>query len=202
MSCTSTSSTSSSDSDAVELFGETVYMVVVVVVVDVVGEWLHRQARPLSTPTALCGNVIPRCSSRRSTLFFQPRASQGFVFSQTSINGIKRCLTLQPPHRPMENDGRTRIYHFRLQFLTAAFPLPPPSCVQYLRRHGLKKRNDLSLARRFSGAQDGEQISVTHVELVFFSPRFAGFILSCVGISLAASRGRAIKTSAALLGVV
>ncbi|KLO14567.1 hypothetical protein SCHPADRAFT_826222 [Schizopora paradoxa] len=32
--------------------------------------------------------------------------------------------------------------------------------------------------------------------------RFAGFILSCIGISLAASRSRAMKTSAALLGVV
>jgi hydrogenase/urease accessory protein HupE len=32
--------------------------------------------------------------------------------------------------------------------------------------------------------------------------RFAGFLLSCVGISLAAARGRGIKGGAALLGVV
>ncbi|PCH40804.1 hypothetical protein WOLCODRAFT_71298 [Wolfiporia cocos MD-104 SS10] len=32
--------------------------------------------------------------------------------------------------------------------------------------------------------------------------RFTGFLLSCVAISLAAARGRGIKSSAALLGVV
>ncbi|KAJ3716279.1 hypothetical protein DFJ43DRAFT_1006756 [Lentinula guzmanii] len=36
--------------------------------------------------------------------------------------------------------------------------------------------------------------------LAFF--RFAGFLLSCLGISLVAARGRAIKSGAALLGVV
>ncbi|KIK67963.1 hypothetical protein GYMLUDRAFT_801481 [Collybiopsis luxurians FD-317 M1] len=36
--------------------------------------------------------------------------------------------------------------------------------------------------------------------LAFF--RFAGFLLSCLGISLAAARGRGIKSGAALLGVV
>ncbi|KAG6821571.1 hypothetical protein H0H93_000080 [Arthromyces matolae] len=35
--------------------------------------------------------------------------------------------------------------------------------------------------------------------LAFF--RFAGFLLSCVGISLAAANGRGIKTGAVLLGV-
>ncbi|KAJ3759102.1 hypothetical protein F5880DRAFT_524911 [Lentinula raphanica] len=32
--------------------------------------------------------------------------------------------------------------------------------------------------------------------------RFAGFLLSCLGISLVAARGRGIKSGAALLGVV
>ncbi|KAH0587755.1 hypothetical protein J132_06032 [Termitomyces sp. J132] len=35
--------------------------------------------------------------------------------------------------------------------------------------------------------------------IAFF--RFAGFLLSCVGISLVAANGRGIKTGAALLGV-
>ncbi|KAF8076558.1 hypothetical protein FPV67DRAFT_422132 [Lyophyllum atratum] len=43
-----------------------------------------------------------------------------------------------------------------------------------------------------------EERSISRV--AFF--RFAGFLLSCVGISLAAARGRGIKTGAALLGVV
>ncbi|KAF5388011.1 hypothetical protein D9615_000546 [Tricholomella constricta] len=43
-----------------------------------------------------------------------------------------------------------------------------------------------------------EERSISRI--AFF--RFAGFLLSCVGISLAASRGRGIKTGAALLGVV
>ncbi|KAF9006582.1 hypothetical protein BDQ17DRAFT_1423445 [Cyathus striatus] len=43
-----------------------------------------------------------------------------------------------------------------------------------------------------------EERSISRV--AFF--RFAGFILSCLGIGLAAARGRGIKSSAALLGVV
>jgi len=43
-----------------------------------------------------------------------------------------------------------------------------------------------------------EERSISRV--AFF--RFAGFLLSCVGISLAAARGRGIKSGAALLGVV
>ncbi|GLB33966.1 putative family of unknown function (DUF5310) [Lyophyllum shimeji] len=42
-----------------------------------------------------------------------------------------------------------------------------------------------------------EERSISRI--AFF--RFAGFLLSCVGISLAAARGRGIKTGAALLGV-
>ncbi|KAF9464390.1 hypothetical protein BDZ94DRAFT_1256337 [Collybia nuda] len=43
-----------------------------------------------------------------------------------------------------------------------------------------------------------EERSISRV--AFF--RFTGFLLSCVGISLAAARGRGIKGGAALLGVV
>ncbi|RDB22754.1 hypothetical protein Hypma_010023 [Hypsizygus marmoreus] len=43
-----------------------------------------------------------------------------------------------------------------------------------------------------------EERSISRI--AFF--RFAGFLLSCVGISLAAARGRGIKSGAALLGVV
>ncbi|TFK43733.1 hypothetical protein BDQ12DRAFT_718926 [Crucibulum laeve] len=43
-----------------------------------------------------------------------------------------------------------------------------------------------------------EERSISRV--AFF--RFTGFLLSCLGISLAAARGRGIKSGAALLGVV
>lgn len=37
---------------------------------------------------------------------------------------------------------------------------------------------------------------------VMIHPRFSGFLLSCVGISLAAQRGWGIKSGTGLLGVV
>ncbi|KAF7775917.1 hypothetical protein Agabi119p4_4310 [Agaricus bisporus var. burnettii] len=43
-----------------------------------------------------------------------------------------------------------------------------------------------------------EERSISRI--AFF--RFTGFLLSCLAISLAAARGRGIKSSAALLGVV
>jgi len=43
-----------------------------------------------------------------------------------------------------------------------------------------------------------EERSISRI--AFF--RFAGFLLSCIGISFAAARSRGIKGSAALLGVV
>ncbi|PFH51277.1 hypothetical protein AMATHDRAFT_142919 [Amanita thiersii Skay4041] len=43
-----------------------------------------------------------------------------------------------------------------------------------------------------------EERSISRI--AFF--RFAGFLLSCLGIGLAAARSRGIKSSAALLGVV
>ncbi|KAF8812240.1 hypothetical protein BYT27DRAFT_7087178 [Phlegmacium glaucopus] len=43
-----------------------------------------------------------------------------------------------------------------------------------------------------------EERSISRI--AFF--RFAGFLISCIGISFVASRNRAIKSSAALLGVV
>ncbi|KXN89582.1 hypothetical protein AN958_05449 [Leucoagaricus sp. SymC.cos] len=43
-----------------------------------------------------------------------------------------------------------------------------------------------------------EERSISRV--AFF--RFTGFLLSCIAISLAAARGRGIKSNAALLGVV
>ncbi|KAF4574948.1 hypothetical protein EYR36_006300 [Pleurotus pulmonarius] len=43
-----------------------------------------------------------------------------------------------------------------------------------------------------------EERSISRV--AFF--RFAGFLLSCLGIGLAAARGRGMKSGAALLGVV
>ncbi|KJA29868.1 hypothetical protein HYPSUDRAFT_241961 [Hypholoma sublateritium FD-334 SS-4] len=43
-----------------------------------------------------------------------------------------------------------------------------------------------------------EERSISRI--AFF--RFAGFLISCIGISLAAARNRGIKSTAALLGVV
>ncbi|KAF7301820.1 hypothetical protein MIND_00747800 [Mycena indigotica] len=49
-----------------------------------------------------------------------------------------------------------------------------------------------------SSRTPNEERSISRV--AFF--RFSGWLLSCLAISLAASRGRAIKGGAALLGVV
>ncbi|KAF8897690.1 hypothetical protein BD779DRAFT_1492104 [Infundibulicybe gibba] len=49
-----------------------------------------------------------------------------------------------------------------------------------------------------SSRTPNEERSISRV--AFF--RFTGFLLSCLGISLAAARGRGIRSGAALLGVV
>ncbi|KIY49375.1 hypothetical protein FISHEDRAFT_41672 [Fistulina hepatica ATCC 64428] len=49
-----------------------------------------------------------------------------------------------------------------------------------------------------SSRTPNEERSISRI--AFF--RFTGFLLSCICISLAASRGRSVKSGAALLGVV
>ncbi|KAL5527884.1 hypothetical protein ACEPAG_6685 [Sanghuangporus baumii] len=75
----------------------------------------------------------------------------------------------------------------------ASIPLSPPS-----QSDGIPVTPAVLRSIFASSRTAMEERSISRI--AFF--RFAGFVLSCIGISLIAWRGRGVKPSAALLGVV
>jgi len=113
-----------------------------------------------------------------------------------------KCLPQHPLPRPAQLGLRTQHpTNSPLQTLRAVSQSHLLSFVPYLRPHELRTRNVPFLALLSSGISCNN-LRTRDIPHIFPSLRFAGFLLSCVGISLAAARGRGIKTSAALLGVV
>jgi hypothetical protein len=115
-------------------------------------------------------------------------------------NGSTTCLPRRPPHRRAQRGPLIQLpasSHCLTQ--QVEYQSPQQCCAPYspLPAHPMRSAQFLVL---LSSGKDSYIILLC----VFSGPfyRFAGFLLSCVGISFAAARGRGIKGGAALLGVV